>query len=163
MMNGTMYAYYFICKRKLWLFSKQVSFEKYNEDVRVGKLIDETYYNSKQKGIPIDADNRIDFIDEKYCLHEVKKSKRIEKAHIAQAKYYAYTIVKKGGRIDNIVINYPTLNQKETYAFSKEDYDEVEKVLGIIMNTIELKKAPPKWPKPKKICMSCAYYEFCYI
>jgi CRISPR-associated exonuclease Cas4 len=88
-MNGTIYAYYYICRRKLWLFSRQVSFEKYNEDVRIGKWIDKTYYNSKQKDVSIDADNRIDFVDEKYCLHEVKKSKKIEKAHIAQARYYA--------------------------------------------------------------------------
>jgi CRISPR/Cas system-associated exonuclease Cas4 (RecB family) len=61
------------------------------------------------------------------------------------------------------VINYPTLNKKETYEFNKQDYEDVEKVLGEITSIMALEKPPQKWSEPKKICMSCAYYEFCYI
>lgn len=141
-MNGTMYAYYFICKRKLWLFSNQVSYEAYDENVKIGKAIDETYYNREQKGYRIDSDNQIDFIDKYNVLHEVKKSDSHESAHVAQAKYYAYKIVKSGGKILGIEINYPELNKVNRFDFTDEDYQMVESTIIEIEQIIGLSSIP---------------------
>jgi CRISPR/Cas system-associated exonuclease Cas4 (RecB family) len=35
--TGTKIAYYFLCKRKLWLFSHNITFEQESEDVKIGK------------------------------------------------------------------------------------------------------------------------------
>ena len=49
--TGTQINYYFVCHRKLWLFTKDIRFEDENEYVQLGRLIDENTYkrNKKQK------------------------------------------------------------------------------------------------------------------
>lgn len=37
--NGVKLNYYYICKRKLWLFDKGISFENFNDRVLQGKIL----------------------------------------------------------------------------------------------------------------------------
>lgn len=60
--TGVMFYYYFVCHRKLWLFSKDITFEKDNENVMLGKLLDENSYKKDKKHIMIDETINIDFI-----------------------------------------------------------------------------------------------------
>jgi len=94
--SGMHIYYYYVCKRKLWYFSNGLAMESENENVKIGKLIDETTYKQKKKHIMIDNTINIDFITEHKLLHEVKKSRKIEEAGIAQLKYYLYYLKKRG-------------------------------------------------------------------
>ena len=69
--------------------------EDENENVQLGKLLDENSYKRDDKHIEIDGIINIDFIHEKNELHEIKKSKSIEEAGIWQVKYYLYYPKKK--------------------------------------------------------------------
>ena len=42
--TGMMVYYYFVCKRKLWYFCHEITMETENEDVLLGKLLDESSY-----------------------------------------------------------------------------------------------------------------------
>ena len=42
--TGTLIAYFFYCKRRMWLHANDIRFEDYSEDVAMGKLIEETTY-----------------------------------------------------------------------------------------------------------------------
>ena len=88
--TGVMIYYYFVCSRKLWYFCHQINMEDENENVQLGKLLDENSYKRDDKHIEIDGIINIDFIHEKNELHEIKKSKSIEEAGIWQVKYYLY-------------------------------------------------------------------------
>lgn len=57
--------YYFVCKRKLWYFCKQLTMEQYNENVKIGKIIDETTYHNEEKHIEIDGINKYRFYQRK--------------------------------------------------------------------------------------------------
>lgn len=39
--TGVMIYYYFVCKRKLWYFINEINMESDNENVMLGKLLDE--------------------------------------------------------------------------------------------------------------------------
>jgi CRISPR-associated exonuclease Cas4 len=39
--NGTMVYYYYVCLRKLWYFANEIRLEKDDENVMLGKLVDE--------------------------------------------------------------------------------------------------------------------------
>ena len=86
--TGVMIYYYFVCKRKLWYFCHEINMESENENVQLGKLLDEKSYERDEKHINIDNVINIDFIREHQELHEIKKSKAIEEAGIWQVKYY---------------------------------------------------------------------------
>lgn len=45
--TGVMIYYYFVCKRKLWYFCHDIRMETENEDVMLGKILDESSYKKK--------------------------------------------------------------------------------------------------------------------
>ncbi len=132
-----------------------------NENVEIGKVLDEETYKRDKKHINIDNIINIDFIRSKGILHEVKKSNKIEEASILQVKYYLYFLHKKG--VTNIKgkIDYPLLKQSVDIELNEEDIVNIEQILNNI-NEIVYKTIPPKLEK-KRICKSCAYYDLCFI
>ena len=52
--TGVMIYYYFVCKRKLWYFCHEIRMEAENEDVILGKILDESSYKKNDKHINID-------------------------------------------------------------------------------------------------------------
>lgn len=159
--SGTMFYYYFVCKRKLWFFSNGIQLEKDNEDVILGKLIDENSYSKELKHILIDNTVNIDFIKDWKILHEVKKQKSIEEAGIWQLKYYLYFLKTRGINIEKGILDYPKLKKREEVFLSKDDEKKIKEILSEI-EKITLMEKPPKLEK-LKICKKCAYFEYCYI
>ena len=72
--TGIMVYYYEVCKRKLWYYYHNINMEQNNENVAIGKFIDENSYSRDEKHINIDNVINIDFIKEHRELHEIKKS-----------------------------------------------------------------------------------------
>ena len=159
--SGMHVYYYFVCKRKLWYFTHQLDMETENEDVRIGKFLDETTYQKWDKHIMIDGVINIDYIAEHKMLHEIKKSRKIEEAGEWQIKYYLYYLRKRGvtgltGRID-----YPLLKQGKNIVLTQEDEAQLEIICDDIVRITESQCVPPM--ESRKICKKCAYYEFCFI
>ena len=159
--SGTMFYYYFVCKRKLWFFSNGIQLEEDNEDVILGKLIDENSYSKELKHILIDNTVNIDFIKDWKILHEVKKQKSIEEAGIWQLKYYLYFLKIRGIKIEKGILDYPKLKKREEVFLSKDDEKKIKEILSEI-EKITLMEKPPELEK-LKICKKCAYFEYCYI
>ena len=159
--SGTMFYYYFVCKRKLWFFSNGIQLEEDNEDVILGKLIDENSYSKELKHILIDNTVNIDFIKDWKILHEVKKQKSIEEAGIWQLKYYLYFLKIRGINIEKGILDYPKLKKREEVFLSEDDEKKIKKILSEIEKITVMEK-PPELEK-LKICKKCAYFEYCYI
>ena len=126
--TGVMIYYYFVCKRKLWYFCHDLQMENVsqNENIQLGKLLDETSYRRNQKHINIDDTINIDFIKDFQEIHEVKKSKSIEEAGIWQVKYYLYYLKKKGA---SCIIKMWMLKIENTSEYNKTTDLEVSKNL----------------------------------
>lgn len=159
--TGTQIAYYVVCKRKLWLFSHQICFERYSDYVELGRLINESSFKEeKHKEIEI-GDVKIDFIKTKngVIVHEVKKSRKLEPAHIWQVKFYIYTLQQFGITCNSGIIHYPKLFRKINVNFTEEDRAVIERFKKEI-NLILSSKLPPVINQG--YCKKCSYYEFCY-
>lgn len=158
--TGVMVYYYEVCKRKLWYFYHDVRMEQDNENVQIGKIIDEETYMRDEKHINIDNVINIDFIRSRKVLHEIKKSNKIEEASILQVKYYLYYLKKRGVEV-SAKIDYPLLKQCEEIVLNDSDLLEIEKILIEIENIVN-QEYPPMLER-KSICKKCAYYDLCYI
>lgn len=157
--TGTQIAYYTICHRKLWLFSKNISMEHTSELVEIGKIIHESSYSRKKKEINLEG-IKIDILEAKRgIIHEVKKSKSLEESHIWQLKYYLYYFKQLGIEIEGI-IDYPKLKRRERISLTEEDISKIEKMLNEIEEIMIKVSAPPPIHKP--YCKKCSYFEFCY-
>lgn len=159
--TGVMVYYYFVCKRKLWYFVKEINMEHGSELVGIGKLIDETTYKREKKNILIEENINMDFLKDWKVIHEIKKSRKISEASKWQLKYYIWILRKKGVDIEKGILDYPLLKKREDVFVNKEDELEFEKIMEDI-NSIVTLKVPPSVAK-KKICKNCAYYELCHI
>ncbi|MFK4784619.1 CRISPR-associated protein Cas4 [Fusobacterium sp. MFO224] len=159
--TGIMFYYYFVCHRKLWYFSKGISLEEENENVMLGKLLDDSSFSKDKKHIMIDETVNVDFIRDWKILHEIKKSKSIEEASIWQVKYYLYFLKQRGIKIEKGILDYPKLKKREEIFLLEEDEKKIENILKTIERILNEEKASGKIDS--KICKNCAYYEYCYI
>ncbi len=159
--TGVMVYYNLVCKRKLWYFIHEIRMEQDNENVKLGKLLDDSSYTREEKHINIDDTINIDFIRTRGVIHEVKKSRKIEEAAIWQVKYYLYYLKQRG--VDGITgkIDYPLLKQTVTVQLEVEDETKMQEMLDEI-KAIEEQPLPPELTR-QKICKSCAYYDLCFI
>lgn len=157
--TGTEFNYYLICHRKMWLFSHDIHMEHTSDNVFIGKLLDEHTYPRQKKEILIDGMIKIDFMDDE-AVHEVKKSNRLEEAHIGQVLYYIYCLRQKGVDIRKGVINYPKLKKTTEVELTEEKEKDIREML---IKIGELKSmAPPPDVLNSKICRKCGYEDFCY-
>lgn len=157
--TATQINYFFVCKRKLWLFSHNITMEHNSELVELGSLLHKDSYEKKRKEIEFDG-IKIDFFEKnKTLIHEVKKSEAIEKSHIWQMKYYLYRLKELGVEVEG-EIDYPL--QKKTEKLSLTDQDQ-KIILNIISKLKQILEEPlPPKSVDQKICKKCSYYEFCY-
>lgn len=157
--TGVQVAYYAVCKRKLWLFSHQISMEHASEKVKLGTILHETSYKRKFKEIGI-GDIKIDFLERKGEVHEIKKSRKIESAHEYQMLFYLYYLKKKGIEKLKGIIDYPLLKQSIEVELTDEKEREVAEIIGGIKSLLDNEKPPEAHKLP--YCKSCSYYNFCW-
>jgi CRISPR-associated exonuclease Cas4 len=162
--SGTHFNYYYVCKRKLWLYANGVQMEHTSDAVEEGKLIHETAYpqrSERYSELAIDS-IKIDFYDAKNkIIHEIKKSNKIEIAHQWQVKYYIYVLEQHGIQGVKGVLEYPTLRHKDDVTLSDEDRNKIKIMKTEITQLIDDTNCPPVIKN--KICKACSYYEFCYV
>ncbi|AAC06658.1 hypothetical protein aq_370 [Aquifex aeolicus VF5] len=161
--TGTQVAYYVICKRKLWLFSKGLSYESESEFVELGKLLDERAFKREKEEVEWGENPvKIDFLtgEEGLVVHEVKHSPKLEEAHVLQVKYYLWFLEKSGVKVSHGIIHYPKQRKVLRVELTQEDRKVIVEALENIQKVL-LEEKPPEVIK-KPYCKKCAYYEFCY-
>lgn len=170
MLTGTHINYYFICHRKLWLYSHGVQCEMESDAVRMGKHIHETSYQREQKEIDIDGTVVLDWFDAKQgIVHEVKKSDKMETAHQWQLLFYLYYLKTKGLHVATNAdaegikgeLNYPTLRTTTSIILTPEKEQELtQHILPTIQQILATEAMPigKEW----KVCRTCSYCELCH-
>ena len=161
--TGTHIAYLHTCHRKLWLFANGIQMEHTSDTVAEGKLIGETSYPDRaMKFTEIEIDGvKIDFYDaRRKVIHEVKKSSKMEEAHIAQVKYYIFRLAEKG--IEGVagILEYPRLKQRREVTLTEHDKAAIRAWEKDVLNIVGTEKCPDVIRA--KICKSCSYFDFCY-
>ena len=152
-MTGTHINYYFICKRKLWLFANGIQMEQTSDLVYEGKLIHETTYpqrSGKYEEIQIGG-AKVDFYDAKNnVIHEIKKSN----------KDFIYTFEKAGMSGVSGILEYPKLRKTEEVYLSNIDRERIKEIEIEIREIISSENCPEKIDS--KICKRCSYFDFCF-
>jgi len=156
--TGIQVNYYFVCRRKLWLFSHYLHLEADSDLVLLGKLLHETGYARKLKEVSIGR-IKVDFLERGGVVHEVKRSRRVEKAHLFQLLYYIYYLRKLGANVKG-VLHYPLLKRTVRVELTQERENELEEMLRD-MQRIVLADKPPVIER-KSYCKKCSYYDLCW-
>jgi CRISPR-associated exonuclease Cas4 len=137
--------------------------EQESELVSLGKIIHENSYKRENRDFALDNIINVDFIRKGDVLeiHEVKKSTKMEKAHLFQLLYYLYYLKHEKG-ISNTrgFLDYPKIRKKEEYELNPTNEAQLEEVFDKIKDIID-----GDLPKPvkKPFCRKCAYFELCWV
>ncbi|RAV27494.1 CRISPR-associated protein Cas4 [Sinomicrobium soli] len=104
---------------------------------------------------------KIDFYDvREKVIHEVKKSDKVEHAHIIQVKYYLYVLCENSIEGATAIIEYPKMKQRQVVEWEEGDLKTVEDWKKEISQILLDKQCPPL--EKKSICRKCSYHDFCY-
>ena len=161
--SGTFISYLHLCHRKLWLHANGLRMEHVSETVSEGKLISETSYSRRpSRWRELDLGHiKIDHFDPATnTVREVKKSPKLEHAHIAQVKYYLYVLEQNGIQDVKGLIEYPKQKKNRTVSLTDEDRRQIPLWEKEITEIIARPACPPL--VKKSFCKTCAFYEFCY-
>lgn len=166
MISGTHIAYYHLCHRKLWFLGNGIRMENATDNafVEEGKLIDEhSYARRPQKWRALDLGSlKIDHFDPTTrTVREVKKSPKLEAAHIAQVKYYLFALRNQGLPGAKGLIEYPKQKRKTEVELTDDDVAKIHVWEADIERITTLEQCPELREKP--YCKSCAFHEFCFI
>jgi len=162
--TGTHINYYLVCHRKLWLFAHSIQMEHTHDAVIEGKLIHENSYQdrpSKYEEIQVEG-IKIDFYDtRKKIVHEIKKSSKMEEAHLWQLKYYLHVLRRNGIDAQSGILEYPKERKTEEVFLTSIDEERIREMEKEIEKLIQTDHVPGKINK--STCKKCSYYDFCYI
>lgn len=158
--QGIKFNYYFVCRRKLWLFDKGISMEHNSDRVLQGKIVHEnSYTRATHKEMLVDDMIKIDIIKDD-TVKEVKISSKMKNSDEMQLLYYLFYL-KNLGINKKGTINYVKERKIEEVELTEEKEEEIKNTL-IDIKELLLETKPPK-VKKLPYCTKCAYYEFCYV
>lgn len=160
--TGTQIAYAVLCETKLWYFSHFIRMEQGSDLVAQGRLLNETAFQREKKDQIIDERISLDIVrrGERVLLREIKKSKKLEKAHVFQLLYYLHYLREKGVQASG-EITYPLSREVRNVELGEEEEQGLVEVMERATTVVQL-PAPPQ-PVKKPYCRKCSYFNLCWV
>ncbi|HHY91177.1 MAG TPA: CRISPR-associated protein Cas4 [Clostridiales bacterium] len=159
--TGTLIWYYFICKREVWLMSRQLEPDQDQSNIDLGRFLHEQSYQKDKKEVSL-GNIVIDIIKKEngqLVVGEVKKTSKFRESARMQLLYYLKQLKDRGIQATGS-LTFPKEKKKEEVILTEEDEKRLEAVVNDILRIIYLEK-PPKVEKIP-FCKNCAYNELCY-
>lgn len=159
--NGTLIWYYNICKREVWLMSRNIIPDQKDVNIDIGRFIHETVYKRNKKEIEF-GNVKFDVLvntKDQLVIGETKKSSKFQEASKMQLLYYLRELKKANIKAKGVLM-YPEERKRVEVDLTEDSIIELEQmeeeILSIMNNT-----TPPPVVK-NKYCRSCGYREYCY-
>ena len=153
-MTATHVNYFFTCKRKLWLFSRNIKCEQESDFVKIGKIYHEDFEKES-----IEIDNiKIDKLKDGKVF-ELKKKNTSPEAAKYQVLYYLLKLREKGINTTGI-IKYKENNRIEEVVLNQEEENILLKSIDEVKSICSMEN--PLIAKKIKYCRNCSYYELCF-
>jgi CRISPR-associated exonuclease Cas4 len=138
--------------------------EHNSSTVAEGKLIGESTYqrrSKKWKELNLGF-TKVDHYDpHNNVIREVKKSPKLEHAHIAQVKYYIWVLEKRGINDVAGIIEYPKHRKTTRVEINDSDRKTIEGWQAEIERIVGLEECPEV--VKKSYCRNCDFYDFCFV
>lgn len=159
--TGTLIWYYYICKREVWLMSRQLVPDQGDTNVEIGRFMHEQSYQRDKKEIAL-GNIVIDVVkNEKgqLVIGEVKKTSKFKDSARMQLLFYLKELKNMGIEATGSLL-FPKEKEREMVILTPEKEQELEEAIKEIIGIMYQQKPPAV--KKISYCKSCAYNELCY-
>ncbi|MBO0933002.1 CRISPR-associated protein Cas4 [Fibrella aquatilis] len=173
--GGMLVGYYLVCPRKAWLSLRGIWMEQESDAVALGRLLDQHSYDRSEKHLTIDAEapdgtalvGKIDRANLRNgVLHETKKGRSCEEAHLWQVRFYLWLLLRNGvtrpdGSPFRGQLDYPLLRRTETVLLAPEHETQLAATVAAVRE-LARQETPPARLTKRAFCIKCAFDELCY-
>ncbi len=159
--SGTLMWYYFVCKREVWLMSREVTPFEEDDLLEIGRLIHEDSYKREKKEVDLFS-MKIDVLRKangRLLIGEMKKSSSYLMPARMQLLFYLYRLKEMGISAEGELL-VPKERKKEKVILSEEAEEKVKNAITDIQKIIALETPPPA--VKTHFCNKCAYKDFCF-
>ena len=159
--SGTLMWYYFVCKREVWLMSREVTPFEEDDLLEIGRLIHEDSYKREKKEVDLFS-MKIDVLRKtngRLLIGEMKKSSSYLMPARMQLLFYLYRLKEMGISAEGELL-VPKERKKEKVILSEEAEKKVKNAISDIQKIIALETPPPA--VKTHFCNKCAYKDFCF-
>jgi len=175
--GGMLVGYHALCPRKTWLSANGLWMEQESDTVALGRHLDAATYARQKKGYDLDVNapalpgvrlvGKIDHADlDGGVLHEVKKSRAAQDAHVWQLRFYLWLlrlagVTRSDGAAFTGRLDYPALRKTHEVTLGPDDEAALAAQVTDIAHTVRLPQPPPRLDR-RSFCEACAFEELCY-
>jgi CRISPR-associated exonuclease Cas4 len=157
--TGVMMQYYHVCKRELWLASRNLEIDRENVAVVRGTHVDDSSYGDRSEESLRLGMISLDLLEDGRVV-EVKPSSTLTEPARMQLSYYLWYLDRIAGVKREGVLAHPTERRRESVELTDERAEKVEGAIRGIHGIITEDSPPPAEEKP--FCDACAYHDLCW-
>ena len=159
--GGTLIWYYYICKREVWLMSRNIVPDQWDKNIDIGRFLHENSFNRENKEI-LFGNVKFDIVSQKngeIIIGETKKTSKFHDSSIMQLIYYLRELSKVGVDAEGI-LHFIEEKRTEKVYLDKEKLNELKNAESEIQKIIESETPPPV--EKNNFCKNCGYREYCF-
>ncbi|MFE9427914.1 CRISPR-associated protein Cas4 [Kitasatospora sp. NPDC006697] len=156
--GGVHIKYLYHCQRQLWLYARGLRPEHLSAAVQFGEAVHETSYT---RNSPVDLGAaRLDFVDGRHWVHEVKSSSRPTPADQAQGRHYCYRLQQIGIDAQGTVLHYPATRRTQRHPFTEQEAEQAEADIQQVLAVCAQASSPDRLTRSD--CRGCSYTDYCW-
>ncbi|UQA90753.1 CRISPR-associated protein Cas4 [Streptomyces halobius] len=156
--GGVHIKYLYHCRRQLWLYLRGIRPESLNASVQLGEAVHDTSYN---RNSPVDLGAaRLDFLDGRHWVHEVKSSARPTEADEAQGRHYCHRLRNLGIDVKGAVLHYPKTRRIFRYPYTPEGAELAEADIAEVLTVASSSASPDRLSNSR--CRGCSFTDYCW-
>lgn len=157
--TGVMMQYYYVCKRELWLASRNLEIDRENTAIVRGTRVDDSSYGERSDENLRLGMISLDLLDDSRVV-EVKPSSALTEPARMQLSYYLWYLDRIADVEREGVLAHPTERRRESVELTDERTQKVEAAIRGIHDVVTDESPPPAEEKP--FCDACAYHDLCW-
>ncbi|MEE1783261.1 CRISPR-associated protein Cas4 [Streptomyces sp. SP17BM10] len=156
--GGVHIKYLYHCPRQLWLYARGVRPEHLNTAVLLGEAVHDTSYT---RNTPVDLGAaRLDFVDGRHWVHEVKSSTRPTPADQAQGRHYCHRLQQIGIDAQGTVLHYPKTRRTHRHPYTAEEAQQARADIDRVLDVCTAPESPSRLTRTN--CRGCSYTDYCW-
>lgn len=159
--NGTMIWYYNICKREVWLMSREIVPDQENENIDYGRFLHEHSFKRDDKEVSF-GNVKFDVVFQsknELIIGETKKTSKYQEASKWQLMYYLKVLNDAGINAKGVLL-YPEEKKRVNIELDEISLNKLEIMSNEIENISQLEIPPEINNNP--FCKNCGYKEYCF-